>query len=450
MAYLLIGFISASYMSLWVSLGTLIDYYNVRYGPLFFLFLNTSFYAPGLPIAVMQHKMDQKYDMKYGTKATWGFRVIGGMIVLLVCSFLLPLSHSSLAIILTTLTIGIFTWTAHGTLTTITSLYPTRAVSYLQFGFQVPNIYVLGLVMGLGIYGIQDNKIVDYVEGGNSTSIFGFNLSRIERFYFSTSFVILLGLIAGCKISTMRSFLGISDEYERGITGELDSIGGSIEGKDSDEEEPSDIEVPLLLKNTSSSSVSSASDLELENSVLASISLHRKVLFFTIFASIFSGSLFANIPRMSTDDAVNLGQILYFTRLFSDLAGRVVTWLPRKYLVGSIEGLYYIMIFRMLLLVIFVGYIFFPPSLRSDVAITTLVAVCAFQSGYNAVLVYELVGKKVDKNFGGGCLGVDQGCKAKAMATRALNMSFQYACGGACVCNVIAVLGALALTENKI
>ena len=84
---------------------------------------------------------------------------------------------------------------------------------------------------------------------------------------------------------------------------------------------------------------------------------------------------------------------------------------------------------------------------------TALVFVCAMQSGYNAVLVYELVGKKVNQEYGkgrttGGTTEVkdrrgEEGCKAKAVATRGLNMSFQYACAGACVCNVIgaAVLG---------
>ncbi|GMH47220.1 hypothetical protein TrRE_jg2696 [Triparma retinervis] len=397
-AYMLITFISASYMSLWISVGTLIDYYNVRYGPLFFLFLNTSFYAPGLPISILQHRLDQIYDQYYGASTTWFFRVVGSMFILLICSLLLPHTSEPREIAGIVLLVGVSTWTAHGTLTTITSLYPTRAVGYLQFGFQVPNVFVLALVAGLGMYGISSADIVGYVEGragGFSLLGVGGEMSRLERFYGATTLV-----------------------------------------------------APLLPKNPSSISSSSSRSFDegLEREVLASISLHRRVLFFTIFASIFSGSLFANIPREDGYDGVDLGQILYFTRLFADLGGRVVTWLPRKYLISSISGLYYVMVVRLLLLVVFVAYIFFPPSLRSDVGITSLVALCAFQSGYNAVLVYELVGKEVGGGAGGG--GKDQRCKAKAMATRALNMSFQYACAGACVCNLMAAAVAVAMDKH--
>jgi len=62
-------------MSLWVSLGTLIDYYNALHGPLFFLYLNTAFYAPGLPISYFQMVFDQKYDARYGAGRTWAFRI---------------------------------------------------------------------------------------------------------------------------------------------------------------------------------------------------------------------------------------------------------------------------------------------------------------------------------------------------------------------------------------
>ncbi|GMI48042.1 hypothetical protein TrCOL_g4816 [Triparma columacea] len=471
--YLLIAFISASYMALWISVGTLIDYYNARYGPLFFLLLNTSFYAPGLPISIMQHRLDQQYDQYYGASATWFFRVLGSMFIILLCSLILPLLHSPAFVSLTVLLVGVATWTAHGALTTITSLYPTKAVGYLQFGFQVPNVFVLALVTGLGFYGLGKDDIVDYVEGVGGKGVIGiWGIKRLERFYWTTSLVLCLGLAAGFRVMKKKSFLGIREEYERGITGELDSLGGEDpgweeEGGGGDEEggggsgeretsiSDDTLVTPLLRDGSKEGSASSSSvtrgggDEELERAVLESIRTHRRVLFFTIFASIFSGSLFGNIPREREggDNHVDLGQILYFTRLFSDLGGRIATWIPRKYLISSIEGLFYVMVVRLLLLVMFVCYIFSPPSLRSDPGIIALVAVCAFQSGYNAVLVYELCGSVVCGLSGLG--GEDGRAKAKAMATRALNMSFQYACAGACVSNLIAVGVVMAMDNGE-
>ena len=48
--------------------------------------------------------------------------------------------------------------------------------------------------------------------------------------------------------------------------------------------------------------------------MLESIRLHRYVLFFTIFASIFSGSFFSKVKTADPDNATGLGQLLYFTR----------------------------------------------------------------------------------------------------------------------------------------
>ena len=144
---------------------------------------------------------------------------------------------------------------------------------------------------------------------------------------------------------------GIRREYERGITGELGSLGRR--GSDEEEEEE-DLETPLLVQNksevrererereregygweasvaslaflalthspilsllgpqlslTSLASSNSSTSSEFECTVLTSVSLHRKVLFFTIFSSIFSGSLFANVPREEGGEGVDLGQV---------------------------------------------------------------------------------------------------------------------------------------------
>ena len=131
--------------------------------------------------------------------------------------------------------------------------------------------------------------------------------------------------------------------------------------------------------------------------VLRAVRFHRYVLFATIFSSIFSGSFFSKVPSVNGPNA-GLGQILYFTRLFSDLLGRVCTFLPRSSL--TVTHLTVICVLRLLLLVVFFLYIL-GLTYKNDVFITALVGLCAFQSGYNAVLVYEFAGAKVADEFEG-------------------------------------------------
>ena len=193
------------------------------------------------------------------------------------------------------------------------------------------------------------------------------------------------------------------------------------------------LDVPLL--DSSMMSDSSVSD-QLYSDLAKFTRKHRIVLFFTIFSSIFTGSFFCYVERADSNNSRDLAQLLYFTRLFSDLAGRLLTFLPRPKCLQSIQGLYYLMLLRVLLLFVFFFYIE-PIDIipKNDLMITALVCFCAAQSGYTAVLAYEYVGRDTDDEFGRRHVG-HNGDKAKAKAVRMLNYTFQLACFIACVANL--------------
>ena len=49
----------------------------------------------------------------------------------------------------------------HGTLTPMASLFPKKAVGFLQFGFQVPNAFALGLCLRLGLYNVNTSEVME-------------------------------------------------------------------------------------------------------------------------------------------------------------------------------------------------------------------------------------------------------------------------------------------------
>ena len=153
-------------------------------------------------------------------------------------------------------------------------------------------------------------------------------------------------------------------------------------------------------------------------------------LFFTIFSSILSGSFFSKI---CSPNGFNITQLLYFTRLFGDLGGRALTFLPRPTFLKTINGLLTVVAVRLISLIAFFLYIC-PVNVipKSDIAITVLVCLSAMQSGYFAIIVYEYVGKIVAHDFPANKC-------AKKVATRALNISFQVACFSACCVTVFFV-----------
>ena len=74
----------------WVSVGTQIDYYNYRFGPDFFVYLNTAFYLPGLPVSSLQLLWDEQYDLRYGISKLFPFRMSLSLVAMAATMFAFP------------------------------------------------------------------------------------------------------------------------------------------------------------------------------------------------------------------------------------------------------------------------------------------------------------------------------------------------------------------------
>ncbi len=140
-------------------------------------------------------------------------------------------------------------------------------------------------------------------------------------------------------------------------------------------------------------------------------------LFLTMTTSIFQASFFAYASSTDTSGNTNIEQILYFTRLFLDLAGRpLATLLPRPWFVKTPAMLYKGSIYRLSLFIIFFLYIFFPNIIpQNDILIVTIVGTFSLVNGYFCVLIYEYASKCV----------TDHGKNAQTYATTLLNIVFQ-------------------------
>jgi hypothetical protein len=149
-------------------------------------------------------------------------------------------------------------------------------------------------------------------------------------------------------------------------------------------------------------------------------------LMITMWSSIFQASFFAYVDSKR---GWNIEQILYFTRLFSDLLGRPLTFFPRPSFIKTPDQLLQVAMIRGFLLVIFFAYTFIPSFPQSDWFIVFFVACYSLSSGYIAVLCYEYAASETLSRA------------QRAHAASILNMSFQIAAFVAVLMSVLITSG---------
>ena len=121
----------------WVTIGSLITHFTALYGPNFFVYLNTAFYAPGLPISSLQNRLDEAYDARWGHECTFFFRMTFSLSIIAIICVFYPTVTDQLTLFILTTVLGAVTWTAHGSFVPMVSMFPRKAVGFAQFGFQV-------------------------------------------------------------------------------------------------------------------------------------------------------------------------------------------------------------------------------------------------------------------------------------------------------------------------
>ena len=300
-AYVSLSILAAAYMAPWVSIGSFINYYNAKFDDKFFVWLNTAFYASGLPISLLQGCLDERFDSTYGAHYLLLVRIVVCFMAIVVVCFLLPIYDGHDAVLGLVGLLGIFTWSIHGVVTTVASMFPKKAVGFIQFGFQLPNAYALLMVVSFGLFGKSD--IESYTD------------IKVKNFYNITGFFVVFGLLTGCAFWNLGMTKKVLKSYDNDVLEsqwsllEADSLAAAFEegvregaetetetetdgGTKSDSEDENGRTFPSS-PNRSFLSEGSESETAFNNKVKNTVRRHRTVLFLSIFSSILSGSFFS-------------------------------------------------------------------------------------------------------------------------------------------------------------
>ena len=452
----------------WTSLGSLISYYKNTYSANFYVKLYCAYYLPGLPVALLQHRFDSYLDNKYGSKNTYLWRGILSFISMIIILISMVWLEQKVVLLILFAMLGVCGWLCHGTASMLASMYPSAAIAYLQTGFRCPEIYTITAVAILQI--------------GKTATV-----ENLDTFYILTASVVSVGLICWivlCRTQTSIIFFNAKDkrtesindmeripllnnkndinrnstdhsntessnpkataEYikvversgtndnELNISGDIDLPKSSSDNR-MESQDAIDSSRDIAFKKQKSSSykqpierakilLRAMEDASMKSGVYQTVWPLCLALTITMWCSIFQASFFAYVDSPQGRD---IEQILYFIRLFSDLAGRPLTRVPRPWFLRKSRQILIAAILRVSLMILFFVYILVPTFPRSDVFICIVVSVFSLLSGYFTVLIYEYAAED----------GLDKA--AQTYATALLNICFQLAAFTAVLLSVI-------------
>lgn len=466
MTFLLISF---GYMLPWTSLGSLISYYKNTYSANFYVKLYCAYYLPGLPVALLQHRFDTYLDNKYGSKNTYLARGLFAFVSMILILISMVWLEQKVVLLILFAMLGVCGWLCHGTASMLASMYPSAAIAYLQTGFRCPEIYTIAAVAMLQI--------------GKTATV-----ENLDTFYILTAAVVMIGLVCWiivCRSQTSIIFFNAKDRRIENVndmertpllnnkndsnkdyskdnvesirakktTAEYvkrrDRAGSNIESEFAVSE---DIKESDILKSRDSKLESqdeikgsrdilkkpmtsykqpierakillrAMEDASMKTGVFQTVWPLCLALTITMWCSIFQASFFAYVDSPQGRD---IEQILYFIRLFSDLAGRPLTRVPRPWFLKKSRQILVAAILRVSFMIIFFVYILVPSFPRSDVFICIIVSIFSMLSGYFTVLIYEYAAED----------GLDKA--AQTYATALLNICFQLAAFTAVLLSVL-------------
>ena len=163
-------------------------------------------------------------------------------------------------------------------------------------------------------------------------------------------------------------------------------------------------------------------------------------LFLTMSTSVFQSAFFA---YCKSPHGRNIEQILYFTRLFSDLAGRPLSLLPRPMFIRTPQQVVSASYARLILFFSFFIYVFAPQYFfflpQNDVLICVIVGIFSVINGYFAVIIYEYASNEV----------LYMGKTAQNFATALLNITFQFSAFLAVLCSILVEELLIQRTKNN-
>eukprot|EP01038_Epipyxis_sp_PR26KG_P013351 gene13351-17907_t len=476
--------ISFGYMLPWTALGSLITYYKYQYNVNLYIKLYTAFYLPGLLVAVLQYRYDEYFDNIYKSKNTYMIRGIICYSIMSMVLFSLLWFKSESVLIFLFVTLGVTCWYLHGTASMLASMFPKAVIAYLQIGFRCPEIYaaMIDYYLSLGKDASEPNLNIFYkmtaiivlfalicwiMTCGNSISLSYFEDKDEHSLALTSS-----GDLDGAFMYDSGSGLENVEQHEKiplinkendrtylddDNTSDL-TITNSVDSSDIDNNQsllnhmspiPNnsyeknhnnyDLDMKLKYNGIDKASyyeqqpaISRAHTLikllkrfQKREVILNDITILSAALILTIWASIFQASYFAYV---NSPKGRNIEQILYFVRLFSDLIGRPLTFLPVPWFLKTNNHLLIAAIIRVCILGIFFIYTFASVLPQNDIFICIFVGLYSAASGYLTVLIYEYAATE------------DMPKAARTRATNMLNMSFQIAAFSAVVMSESSIL----------
>lgn len=125
------------------------------------------------------------------------------------------------------------------------------------------------------------------------------------------------------------------------------------------------------------------------------VQLYLMSLFIALYCSILEASFISFVHTASGRGGDGIVTVLYFVRIFSDLLGRPLTFLASYLYLDNIENIFYLALFRVLLLILFFLYVFAPLhwNMDNNAFIIILQGFISLSSGFIVVSVYELASK---------------------------------------------------------
>jgi len=448
--------ISTGYMFPWTAICSKVHYYTQTFGQSYFVLMNILFYVSGLPIMLISRKFDTIIDIKYNSKRTYLIRTIFSLVCITTIIFFIPQSDGKGILICVGL-LGIFTWALHGCQSKLAALVRGNSATYQQIGFVLPAVLSLILNSTLGspreydclayfcvigaflilsiIFAIKvlrnefvmetlDNKdrvsslllgadIIDAMEEDNGNNSFNNeydnNLNEEEQ----------LKLIEQIKLEEINNFSLLEQFCNMFTCGYRKQIHTQTQTETREKIDDNDgdaVHIKLLGNNNS----------------MDGIQYHVYSLFIVMFCSILEGSFISYVVPVNKD--LEISTVLYFVRVFSDLIGRPMTMLNLPNSMRTIDFVFKMSCFRVLLLILFFLYIYLLKdyNLQSDALIVAFQFILSFTSGFLVVLIYESA-SQVHK---------DDGKREKSIEL--LTLTFQVSSVIACLFGV----GILLITNN--
>ncbi len=126
--------------------------------------------------------MDNYYDVIYGSKSTFRYRVFGCLALSAGCLLFVPFCEYY-GIIAVTLVIGICTWVSHGCTTTLSGMVKYHSSIMQQIGFALPAVFGITMTLLLHL--------------SNPTP------SDIYVYFYTTTVMMIPGIVAWVRLNNI-------------------------------------------------------------------------------------------------------------------------------------------------------------------------------------------------------------------------------------------------------